>query len=95
MRGTAQVGYLKAVWQTPTQCLDSGRLLMRLWLELTRQGLVMQPFGSVITNERSHAALVERLGGGEGDGEIWLLFRFGYSATQPRSGRVAREELVR
>jgi hypothetical protein len=94
MRGTAQVGYLKAVWQTPRQCFDSGRLLMRFWLELTRRGLVMHPFGSVITNERSHAALVERLGGSEADGEIWLLFRFGYSATPPRSERLSSPELV-
>jgi hypothetical protein len=95
MRGTAQVGYLRAVWQTPQQCFDSGRLLMRLWLELTRHGLVMHPFGSVITNERSHAALVDRLGGGEADDEIWLLFRLGYSATPPASERLSREELVR
>jgi hypothetical protein len=95
MRGTAQVGYLKAVWQTPGQCFDSGRLLLRFWLQLTRHGLVMHPFGSVITNDRSHAALVERLGGSEADGEIWLLFRLGYSATPPRSERLAGEELVR
>jgi hypothetical protein len=95
MRGTAHVGYLKAVWQTPGQCFDSGRLLMRFWLELTRHGLVMQPFGSVITNERSYAALVERLGGSEGDDEIWLLFRFGYSAKPPASERLSREKLVR
>jgi len=93
-RGTAQVGYLKAVWQTPRQCFDSGRLLMRFWLELTRHGLVMHPFGSVITNERSHAALVERLGGSEADGEIWLLFRFGYSAIPPRSERLSSPDLV-
>jgi hypothetical protein len=48
----------------------------------------------VITNERSHAALVERLGGSEADGEIWLLFRFGYSATPPRSERLSSPELV-
>jgi hypothetical protein len=95
MRGTVHVGYLKAVWQTPEQCFDSGRLLMRLWLELTRHGLVMQPFGSVITNERSHGALVEKLGGGEAEDEIWLLFRLGYSATPPASERLAREDLVR
>jgi hypothetical protein len=95
MRGTVQVGYLKAVWRTPGQCFDSGRLLLRFWLELTRHGLVMQPFGSVITNERSHAALVERLGGSEAEDEVWLLFRFGYSATPPASERLSREELVR
>jgi hypothetical protein len=95
MSGTAQVGYLKAVCQTPGQCFDSGRLLMRFWLELTRHDLVMHPFGSVITNDRSHAALVERLGGSEADGEIWLLFRLGYSATPPRSERLAGKELVR
>jgi len=95
MRGTAQVGYPKAVWQTPRQCFDSGRLLMRFWLELTRHGLVMHPFGSVITNDRSHAALVERLGGSEADAEIWLLFRLGYSSTPPRSERLSSEELTR
>ena len=95
MRGTVQVGYLKAVWRTPEQCFDSGRMLMRFWLELARHGLVMQPFGSVITNERSHTALVEKLGSSEAEDEIWLLFRFGYSATPPASDRLAPTELLR
>ena len=95
MHGTVQVGYLKAAWRTPAQCFDSGRLLLRFWLELTRHGLVMQPFGSVITNARSHAELVERLGGREDEDEIWLLFRFGYSAVPPASERLPREALLR
>jgi hypothetical protein len=55
----------------------------------------MQPFGSVITNERSHAALVEKLGGREAEDEIWLLFRLGYSTIPPASERLSGEELVR
>ena len=95
MHGTAHVGYLKAVWQTQQQCFDSGRLLLRIWLGLTQRGLVLHPFGSVVTNARSHAELLERLGDGEGDDEIWLLFRLGYSADPPAAARLEREALLR
>jgi nitroreductase len=94
MRGTATVGWIAGPWTTPREWLDAGHMLMRFWLALTAHGLYLQPFGSVITNPRSHARLAERLSVGEADGEIWLLLRIGYSAEPPRSARRPAAEVV-
>jgi nitroreductase len=92
--GTATVGWLGGPWKTPPEWLAAGRMLMRFWLTLTAHGLYLHPFGSVITNPRSHARLAERLAVDERHGEIWLLLRIGYSAEPPRSARRPAAEIV-
>ena len=94
MRGTSIVGWLKARWQTPAECFDAGRMLLRFWLTLTKHGLVMQPFGSVITNARSHAELLRRTGEQEDGREVWLLFRAGYSGEPPQADRLPAKALL-
>ena len=94
MRGTATVGWLRGPFAKPTEWFDAGRMLLRLWLELTRHSLVLHPFGSVITNELSHARLAERLHQDEGDRELWLVFRLGRSAEPPASSRLPVQRLL-
>jgi nitroreductase len=94
MRGTATVGWIAGPWRTPPEWLDAGRMLMRFWLALTAHGLYLQPFGSVITNPRSHARLAEHLSVEEDEGEIWLLLRLGYSTEPPRSARRPAAEIL-
>ena len=67
---------------------------MRFWLELTRRGLYLQPFGSVITNPTAHALLAERLQVDERRAEVWLLLRIGYCRTPPRSLRRPTAEVT-
>jgi hypothetical protein len=93
MRGTATVGWIAGPWQTSEDWYRAGRMLLRFWLALTRQGLDLQPFGSVITNPTAHARLDERLGN-ETD-EVWLLLRLGYGADPPRSVRLPLEAVLR
>lgn len=69
-------------------------MLLRLWLELTRHGLYVQPFGSVVTNPRSHALMAERFNVDETGGEVWLLLRVGYCSPPPRSLRRPVAEVV-
>jgi hypothetical protein len=69
-------------------------MLMRFWLELNRHGLYLQPFGSVITNAKAHAELIERLGAEEGHATIWLLLRLGHAAAPPRSLRLSPREVL-
>ena len=57
-------------------------------------GLYLQPFGSVITNPTSHGRLAERLEVPEGDRDLWLLLRLGYSAEPPRSPRRPLSEVL-
>jgi nitroreductase len=94
LRGTATVGWIAGPWRTSEDWLEAGRMLMRFWLALTAHGLYVQPFGSVITNPRSHARLAERLELSEGDRELWLLLRVGYSAEPPRSARRPLSEVL-
>jgi nitroreductase len=94
MRGTATVGWIKGPWRTPPEWLAAGRMLLRFWLAATAHGLYLQPFGSVITNPKAHARLAERLEVEEGDRELWLLLRIGYSAEPPRSARRSAGEIV-
>jgi hypothetical protein len=94
MRGTATVGWIAGPWGTRQDCFEAGRMLMRFWLALTAEGLHLQPFGSVITNPRSHARLAERLAGHEEEAEVWLLFRLGFSAEPPRSARLPAAAVV-
>lgn len=94
MRGTATVGWLRGPFRTSTDCFAAGRMLLRFWLEMTRQGLVLHPFGSVITNERAHARLAERLELEENERELWLVLRLGRSDEPPPSSRLPAERLL-
>jgi hypothetical protein len=94
MRGTATVGWIRGLWNTPTDCLTAGRMLLRFWLALTARGLFLQPFGSVITSPTSHARLAERLQVSEGEREIWLLLRIGSGRPPPRSARRPVAEIL-
>jgi hypothetical protein len=94
MRGTATVGWIEGPWSTPEEHYLSGRMLLRFWLELTRRGLYLQPFGSVITNATAHAQMAARLDAAERDTSVWLLLRIGYTTPPPRSLRLGTRELV-
>ena len=93
-RGTATVGWIQGPWTSPTDCFEAGRMLLRLWLELTRHGLYLQPFGSVITNPTAHARLAERLTVDEADHQVWLLLRLGFCPAPPRSLRRPLAEVL-
>ena len=69
-------------------------MFLRFWLELTRHGLYLQPFGSVITNATAHAQMTQRLEAEERETSVWLLLRIGYAAPPPRSLRLATRELT-
>ena len=38
--------------------IEAGRCFMRLWIAFTVHDVYLHPFGTVITNPRSHAAFV-------------------------------------
>ena len=92
-RGTRTVGWIQGPWSTPEDWYESGRMLMRFWLELTRHGLYLQPYGSVITNPTAHALMANKLAVDASQGEVWLLLRLGYCPPPARSLRRRRELL--
>lgn len=87
MRGTRTVAWWSGPFQTPADWIRSGQLLGRQWLELTRRGIYLHPFGSVVTNPTAHAAFLDRLGPDVPRQPIWLIARMGRSTQPPRSYR--------
>jgi hypothetical protein len=88
MRGVRQLGWLEGPFAEPSHFLEAGRTFMRVWLHFAENGVYLHPFGTVITNPGSHAAFVREAGIHEsGDRMVWMLFRFGYSATPPAAHR--------
>jgi hypothetical protein len=92
MRGTRTVGWIAGPWGGRDEWFASGRILARLWLTMTMRGVVLHPFGSVITNPAANARLQERIP--VADGTLWLLFRAGYSTDPPRSHRLEPTEVL-
>src|SRR5262249_36941826 len=59
MRGTRTVAWISGKFQEQPHCLVAGRTLARLWLTMTKHGVYLHPFCSIITNPRSHQAMKE------------------------------------
>jgi hypothetical protein len=87
MRGTRTVAWWSGPFETPGDWIGCGRVLARTWLELTRRGIHLHPFGSVITNPKAYAQFASRVGA-TSKGRGWMLVRMGRSASPPRSYRV-------
>jgi hypothetical protein len=87
MRGVTQVIWIRGPFGDERHYTDAGRTLLRIWLVLTRHGLHLHPFGSVITNPRAHRELVDIVGEEESADFVWMLFRVGYSRRPPESHR--------
>jgi hypothetical protein len=92
MRGTTTVGWISGPWNGRDDWIAAGRMFARLWLTMTKHGLVLHPFGSVITNADANARLRQRIV--VTDGTLWLVFRAGYSAVPPRSHRLELSEVL-
>ena len=93
MRGTSTVAWLTGPFDEPLDCVTAGRMLARLWLTLTRHGVRLHPFGSIVTNPVANARLLARLSD-DSSGTLWLIMRLGYAPEPPRSLRLDTEQLV-
>lgn len=94
MHGTRTVAWWSGPFAEPADWIACGTLLARVWLETTRRGLSLHPFGSVITNPLAHSRFRERLIPAGEPGHIWMLVRIGYSALPPASYRLDGERLL-
>ena len=88
MHGTRTVAWWSGPFSQPEHWIQAGVVLARSWLELTRRGVQMHPFGSIITNPSAHARLLDKLGTDGGADPLWLLVRVGQSDAPPRSYRL-------
>ena len=96
MRGIANIAWIQGPFVTTKDRIRTGHLLIRLWLILTKHGVYLHPYGSVITNDVSRTAMLKKMHIGDEEGGnkmVWLLLRLGYSKEPPRSERINPEEL--
>ncbi|CAE6858124.1 hypothetical protein R75461_07832 [Paraburkholderia nemoris] len=77
------IGILSGDFFNPANAIDSGRFLLRFWLELTSLGLYLHPYGNLVTNPKAASWLEART---QVPG-AWLVFKIGYSDTPPPSQR--------
>ena len=95
MRGVRQLGWLEGPFDGPADYLEAGRTFMQVWLGFTRRNVYLHPFGTVITNPRSHAEFADAAGAREAGGRMaWMLFRFGHSAPPPQAHRRAASAMI-
>jgi len=86
----ATMGFLCGPFWPPRDAYRTGRFLMRFWLECTRLGYYLHPYGNLVTN-RPVAARVEAETGLK---DVWLAFKIGRSAPPPRSRRRSVAEIL-
>jgi hypothetical protein len=94
MRGTRTVAWIQGPFGEPSEWIAAGRMLARLWLTMTKLGLHLHPFGSIITNDDANRRVRERIPHDPADGTLWLIMRLGHGAQPPRSLRLEVDELL-
>jgi hypothetical protein len=84
------IGMLAGPFWDSESAFETGRFLMRFWLELAKWGLYIHPYGNMVTNKTAADWTLEVLG----IPRIWLIFRIGFSKMPPQSYRRTVEEVL-
>ncbi len=84
------IGMLAGPFWEPESAFETGRFLMRFWLELARRDLYVHPFGNMVTNRAAAEWCLEVVR----VPQIWLIFRIGFSKVPPESYRRSVEEVL-
>lgn len=84
------IGILAGPFWQPESAFETGRFLMRFWLELAKHDLYIHPYGNLVTNRAAAESCLKLLG----VPHIWLIFRIGFSEKPPQSYRRSVEEVL-
>lgn len=84
------IGLLAGAFWQPESAFETGRFLMRFWLELAKHNLYIHPYGNLVTNRQAAELCLKELG----IPDIWLIFKIGFSKEPPRSYRRLVEEVL-
>jgi len=93
-KGTATICWFGGNFENTGDWLDAGRMLARNWLLLTREGVFIHPFGSLITNKDAYQKINEKFTRPQPGKKIWMIFRAGYSKEPARSYRLNTEDIL-
>jgi hypothetical protein len=94
MGGTTCVAWISGPFENQVDCLQAGRMMARLWLIMSRQGIYMHPFGSVMTNVQSNRMLSEHFANTQRQHPLWMLVRLGHGASPPQALRLSLDDLI-
>lgn len=94
MRGTRTVAWLSGPFETHEDWESTGRMFARLWLTMTKHGVYLHPFGSVITNPKSHKLMADHFANPDRKHDLWLLLRLGHSDLPPQAQRLTLQQLL-
>jgi nitroreductase len=84
------IGMLSGKFFIAENTIDSGRFLLRFWLEAARLGLYLHPYGNLVTNPDA-ATRVQREVELE---DVWLVFKIGYADEPPKSYRLSLDTIL-
>jgi nitroreductase len=84
------LGIISGGFWKPDDAIETGKFLIRFWLETAALDLYIHPFGNLVTNKRI-AALVEKE---TGISNAWLIFKIGFSDEPPKSRRLPVEKIL-
>lgn len=84
------IGMLAGPFWEPASAFETGRFLMRFWLELAKRNLYLHPYGNLVTNKAAAAWCQKAIG----LSDIWLIFKIGFSDEPPKSYRRNVEEVL-
>lgn len=98
MRDESSVGYLLSPFMHEQQAYDIGRTVMDIWIELSRRGKYLHPFGTIVSNEQAHTDFAQLIGLASETREqnyIVFIFRAGVSTEPVHSERLPIEHLYK
>jgi hypothetical protein len=95
MAGTRNVAWLSGpFFEKHDDWINSGRMLARLWLTMTKHDVYLHPFGSIITNAAAHAQMEEHFVNPNRKHPLGMLVRLGYSELPQKSHRLPMEHIL-
>jgi hypothetical protein len=84
------LGIISGNFWKPSEAIESGKFLMRFWLETAAHNLYIHPYGNLVTNRNAAESTEKDLG----VSDIWLVFKIGFSTEPPKSHRLPLEKIL-
>jgi hypothetical protein len=94
MSGTATVSWISGPFETQKDWDNAGHMMARMWLTMTKHGVYLHPFGSVITNQTAHEEMDDHFKNEEREHDLWMLMRLGTGNVPPQAQRMPLSKLI-
>src|SRR5438045_8585988 len=84
MKGTTTVAWISGAFDTKEDWVNAGIFLQRLWLEMTKYNVFLDPFGSLINTKTTNIQCRDRITRRKEDKKIWQIYSLSYSDVRMR-----------